>query len=342
MQLPRYAERYGGKASRAAQSNAGEETMHRRSLLALAAVLPCPAIAQPRFPERPVRIVVPFPPGGSYDVVARLLARALQEAWPEGIVIDNRAGAGGNLGAEFVAKAPADGHTLLLWGDGLLINQALYPRRPWDALRDFAPVAKLAQSPQLLIASPDRRLDSLAALLATARTREVTYATAGIGTPGHLATELLRARTGARLVHVPYRGGAPAIADLLGGQVDLVCTGVPACLPFLADSRVLPLGVSSAQRFATLPAVPAMAETVPEVAVDTWYGLLAPAAIEPDVCIRITAKVMQALAPPATAAALQAQGFEPDSAGPAAFAALLARDAPRWAELVALSGAKVE
>jgi tripartite-type tricarboxylate transporter receptor subunit TctC len=143
-------------------------------------------------------------------------------------------------------------------------------------------------------------------------------------------------------VHVPYRGGAPAIADLLGGQVDLVCTGVPACLPLLTDRRVLPLGVSSSQRFAGLPAVPAMAETVPEVAVDTWYGLLAPAATEAGLCSRIAATVMQALARPATAAALQAQGFEPDPVAPAAFAALLARDAPRWAELVVLSGARVE
>lgn len=319
--------------------------MDRRSLLRLAAAgaaAPSLATAQARFPERPVRIVVPFPPGGSYDVVARLLARAVQEAWPAGVVIDNRPGAGGNLGADAVAKAAADGHVLLLWGDGLLINQALYPQRPWDALRDFAAVAKLAQSPQLLIARPGRRWDTLPALVAAAQARELTYATAGIGTPGHLAGALLRARTGARLVHVPYRGGSPAITDLLGGQVDLVLTGVPACLPFLQDGKVVPLGVSSAERFAALPAVPAIAETVPGFRVDTWYGLLAPARTEAGLRERIAATAAEELTRPGMAEALRSQGFEPDPQPPAAFAELLSRDAPRWAELVALSGARVE
>jgi tripartite-type tricarboxylate transporter receptor subunit TctC len=319
--------------------------MNRRSLLSLiasAAALPRVALGQPRFPNRPVRIVVPFPPGGSYDVVARLLARALQEAWPEGVVIDNRPGAGGNVGADAVAKAAGDGHTLLLWGDGLLINQALYQQRPWDALKDFAAVAKLAQSPQLLIASPGKGLDTLPELLAVAQGRELTYATAGIGTPGHLAAELLRSRTQAKLVHVPYRGGSPAITDLLGGQVDLVFTGVPACLPFLQDRKVLPLGVSSAQRFAALPSVPAIAETVSGFQVDTWYGLLAPARTDASLRERIATTATEAMTRPTMAEALRTQGFEPDPLQPADFTALLSRDAPRWAELVSLSGAKVE
>jgi len=301
-----------------------------------------PARAQGRFPDRPVRVVVPFPPGGSYDVVARLLARPLQEAWGQGVVVDNRPGAGGNLGADVVAKAAPDGHTLLLWGDGLLINQALFPSRPWDALRDFAPVGRLAQSPQVLITATGRGPASLAAMLGSAKEREATYATAGIGTPGHLAMELLRSRSGARLVHVPYRGGAPAIADLLGGQVDLVCTGVPACLPFIQSSAVVALGVSSASRFPALPNTPSIAEAVPGFAVDTWYGLLAPTRTDLTLREGIAVAADAAFARVDTAATLRTQGFEPDPAGPAAFDAFLRREAPRWAELVQLSGAKVE
>ncbi len=318
--------------------------MRRRTLAAGIALLALPRLAraQPRFPDRPLRLVVPFPPGGSYDIVARLLSRPLAEAFGQAVVIDNRPGVGGNLGADVVAKAAPDGHTLLLWGDGLLINQALFPTRPWEALRDFAPVSRIAQSPQVLIAAAGRGLDTLPALLEAGRRRDVTYATAGVGTPGHLAAELLRSRSGARLVHVPYRGGAPAITDLLAGQVDTVCTGIPACLPFLGDGKVVGLGVSSATRFQALPAVPPMADAVPGVAVDTWYGVLAPSRTDPAIRERIAAVVATVLAEPATVAALRAQGFEPDAAGPAPFGDFLAREAPRWADLVALSGAKVE
>jgi tripartite-type tricarboxylate transporter receptor subunit TctC len=319
--------------------------MQRRALLATLAAAPVlarPALAQPRFPERPLRVVVPFPPGGSYDIVARLLARPLGEALGQPLVIDNRPGVGGNLGADVVAKAAPDGHTLLLWGDGLLINQALFPTRPWDALRDFAPVARLAQSPQVLIAAAGRGLDTLPVLLAAARGRDVTYATAGVGTPGHLAAELLRSRSGARLTHVPYRGGAPAITDLLAGQVDTVCTGIPACLPFLQDGKAVGLGVTSAARFPALPNVPAIAETVPGFAVDTWYGLLAPARTDPALRERLATVAAGVLADPAVVALLRPQGFEPDAAAPAPFGEFLAREAPRWAELVTLSGAKVE
>ncbi|WP_426956683.1 tripartite tricarboxylate transporter substrate binding protein [Muricoccus radiodurans] len=317
--------------------------MNRRSiLLSLPVIAAASATIAQTFPDRPVRLVVPFPPGGSYDVIARLLSRPLQDAWGQPVIVENRPGAGGNIGADSVSKAAPDGTTLLLWGDGLLINQALSRTRPWDALRDFAPVARIAESPQVLVSAPGRGVDTLAALLARARTRDVTYGTAGNGTPGHLAGELLRSKSNARLTHVPYRGGAPALADLLGGQIDAVFTGIPACLPFIRDNKAVALGVSSATRFSLLPEAPAIADTVPEVAVDTWYGLLGPARLPEPLRARIADSVRTALTRPDTAETLRAQGFEPAASDPAALGALLMRDAPRWAEMVSISGATAD
>src|SRR3954463_3429619 len=198
-------------------------------MVAMALWLGAPALAHAQYPNRPVRFVVPFPPGGSYDVIARLLGRHLSERWGQQVVVDNRSGAAGNIGTENAAKSKPDGYTLLVFGDGLLINQSLYSAPPYDTERDFDPVTLAAISPQMLVANPNVGVRTIAELIALAKTKpgKINYGTAGSGTPGHLAAELLNSLAGIKLNHVLYRGGAQSMQDVIAGQIELVFTGFP-------------------------------------------------------------------------------------------------------------------
>ncbi|HEX9465215.1 MAG TPA: tripartite tricarboxylate transporter substrate binding protein [Alphaproteobacteria bacterium] len=314
------------------------------TLLVMAGALPVGAQTTDQYPNRPVRFVVPFPPGGSYDVIARLLGRYISERWGQQIIVDNRSGAAGNIGSEYVARSKPDGYTLLVFGDGLLINQSLYSNPPYDSERDFDPITLAAISPQMLVANPGLGVKTIADLVALAKTRpgQINYGTAGAGTPGHLGGELLNRLAGIQLVHVPYRGGAQTMQDVVAGQIELVFTGMPATLGQIRADTVRPLGVSSRKRSPTLPDVPAIAETIPDFHVNTWYGVLAPKGTAREIITKVGDDVRTVLKLPALRDQLIEQGFEPVGGTAAELAATIHDDSPFWRDLIVRSGAHAE
>ncbi|UPY34922.1 tripartite tricarboxylate transporter substrate-binding protein [Sediminicoccus sp. KRV36] len=314
--------------------------MLRRPLLAALASAPVAALAQTG--EAPLRVIVPFPPGGSYDVVARMLQAGLAARLRRGVVIENRGGAGGNLGAEAVARAAPDGNTVLLWGDGVLSNAALHQRLSWDPLRDFAPVAMVAVSPVILAARPGS--PSLAQLIEAGQRekRGYSFGTAGNGSPGHIAGALLGRLTGVEFQHIPYRGGAPALTDLMGGQIDLASNPLPAVLPFIQGGRLVALAVAGESRMPQIPDVPTVGELLAGFAVNSWYGVLAPARTPAASVTALAEALLATVADPALAAALVGQGFAVRALGPEALGTFMASEAPRWRQMIAQSGAVAE
>lgn len=306
----------------------------RAALLALAAVSPGLRAQAPRA----IRLIVPFTPGGSTDILARALAPRLAAALGQAVIIDNRPGVGGSLGAAEAARAEPDGHTLLMGHIGTLaVNPALYPKSPYDPIKSFAPVAGVARLPNVLVvpvASPARSVQHLIAL-AKAQPGRLSYSSGGNGSAAHIAFEYFKLRTGVFMLHIPYRGSAPSITDLIAGQVDATFTGAPAVLPHVRSGRLRALAVSSAQRIAALPGVPTMAESgQPGFEADQWYGLVAPAGVPAAWVARLNAEVNRALALPEVAATLAAEGALPMPGTPQAFGALIAAEIPRWREVV--------
>ena len=297
------------------------------------------------WPIRPVRAVVPFPPGGAIDALARVAAGRLSEALGQPFVVENRPGAGGTIGTAEVARAAPDGHTLLWVSTAHAVNPGLYSRLPYDGLADFAPVMQVARVPNVLVVRNDLPAATVAEFVALARRRdgEVTYASAGSGTTIHIAGELFAARTGVRMTHVPYRGSAPALQDLLGGRVDAMFDSLTSALPHVRSGRLRALGVTTPQRGALLPEVPTIAEAgVQGYAMDPWFGLLAPARTPDAVLARIEAALAAALAEPATLERLSAVGLEPISLGRAGFAQVLSRETAEWTGFVRRAGIRVE
>ncbi|MDH7795161.1 MULTISPECIES: tripartite tricarboxylate transporter substrate-binding protein [unclassified Beijerinckia] len=294
------------------------------------------------YPDKVVRMVVPFPAGGSYDVIARLIGAGLGERWGQQIVIDNKGGAAGEIGAAAVATAAPDGYTLLLFGDGILINQGLMKNRAFHPLKSFSPVTLVARSPQVLVASQSLNVTSLTELVARSKAGklDLPFGTAGSGTPGHLAAELLAAKSGLPLRHVPYRGGAPALADLLGNHLGLVSTGLPALIGSIQSGSIIPLAVSSEKRSTLLPNVPAMNESVPGVFLDTWYGILAPAGLPDPIAQKIYTDVSAVMRAPEMSTKLAEQGFEFVGGSPEELKGVMERDLPRWQEVIDLAGIK--
>jgi tripartite-type tricarboxylate transporter receptor subunit TctC len=309
--------------------------------LVLALTLGAAASAQ-ACPQRVLKFVVPFPPGGSYDIMARHIAQGLGERTGQQVLVENRAGGNGEVGTVAVAGAPADGCTLLFWGDGILITQGLVTNRTFDALKSFAAVALVARTAQTLVARADFRVKSLPALIAASKepNADIRYATAGIGTPGHLAIELLNAKSGSKLRHVPYRGGALALTDLVSGQVELVSTGLPALIGHIQPGGIIALAVSPEKRTAVLPQVPTMNEAVPGVFVDTWYGFLAPAGTPEAAIAKLHRDIAAVMRAPTLVSKLSGQGFDFVDLGPAELRALMERDLPRWLEIISVAGLK--
>jgi tripartite-type tricarboxylate transporter receptor subunit TctC len=298
------------------------------------------------YPERPVRIIVPFPAGGSNDVVARILGQRLSESAGYQIVIDNRGGAGGNIGAEAVAKAAPDGYTLLLTAPGpLTVNQSLFRTLPFDPMKDFAPVALIASVPIVLMVHPSIPARSLGELIDLAKQQpgKLNFGSSGNGSTNHLAGELLKSMAGIEIVHVPYRGAAPAMNDLVGGHIPMMFDNMPAVLPHAVAGSVRALAVAGAKRSTLLPDVPTVAEAgVPEFEASAWFGLVAPAGTSPAVLARITEAFTKALQAPDTAKKLIDLGAEPGTVSGEAFGAFLRAEAEKWAKVVQASGAKVE
>jgi tripartite-type tricarboxylate transporter receptor subunit TctC len=296
--------------------------------------------AQVQFPDKPVKIIVPFAPGGSFDLIARDLSTKLAALWGQPVVIDNRAGAGGNIGAQAVIAAPADGYTLLFWGDGVLANPLLYPKPPFDAIRDLAGIALVATAPQVLVSNAKSGPSTMKEVLASKL--PLNYGTAGNGSPGHLAAELMKREGAKQLSHVPYKGGGQALTDLMGGQIQLVSTGLPACISFIKSGRIQAVAVSSKARIKNLPNVPTVAETIPGYEMDTWFGFMAPKGTPDAVRNKVAADLRKVMADTALQTKLIEGGFEPAMSSPAELDAKMVQDLAFWRVQVAKSGARVE
>jgi len=316
-----------------------------RRLLSLVLVLLAGTASAQGYPARPVRVLVGFTPGGGTDIMARFLAPRLSEYLGQQFVVENRPGATTNVATEMVARAAPDGYTLLFTTSALAINASLYKNLQYDALRDLAPVSVLAESPNLLVAGPGLEARSLGELIALARAKPgaLNYSTAGAGTSQHLAGELFKLRTKTDIVHIPYKGTAPALAGVMGGEVQFSFANVPAILAHVRSGRLRALAVAGARRSELMPGVPTMKEAgVEGVEVPVWYGLLAPAGTPREVIAMLADASMKAARSPELKPRLVEQGTEPIGNTPEEFAKLLREEIAKYAEAVRISGAKPE
>ncbi|MBC5781408.1 tripartite tricarboxylate transporter substrate binding protein [Ramlibacter sp. USB13] len=311
--------------------------------LALAAA---PALhAQTAWPERPVKLVVPYPAGGNADATARLLATQLSDRLGQQVVVDNRPGGGGTIGAGIVAKAPADGYTLLLDATAFTVNPSLYPKLPYDSARDFAPVSQITRVPMLLVVPANSPLHSPADLVRTARAApgKLSYASAGNGGAQHLAGELFKQGAKVSMTHIPYRGGAPALTDLVAGTVDVMFSATSASGPFVKGGKLRALAITSAKRSADWPQVPTVAESaVPGFEAYEWNGLFAPAGTPAPVLERLEKETRAALASPELQQRLAALGVQPVGSSSAEFRKFLEAETAKWARVVKASGIRID
>lgn len=318
----------------------------RRVVAAMAlATLPLALSAQIDFPSRPIRIVVPFPAGGSLDNLARVLAAKMTESLGQSVIVDPRAGGATIIGTQIVQKAPPDGYTLLLMANGFLLTPMLMQKAPWDAFRDFAPVSLLARVNQVLVAHPSFEPRSVRELVAAAKAAPgaINFASFGNGTSSHLGVELFKKEAGIDMTHVPYRGVAPALQDLLGGQVKLFLTNFPEVLPHIQSGKLRALAVADDKRLAQLPEVPTFAEQgFPGFLVYSWYGCVAPAGTPDPVVRKLHAAFAQALSAPDMIERLTKQGMVILNSPPEELRRFMQAEQARYAEPVRLSGAKID
>ena len=328
----------------------------RRGLMALAAalVLAAPTLqAQTAWPSKPVRIVVPFAPGGTTDILARALVPDLSRAFGQQFIVDNRAGAGGNVGAEIVARAPGDGYTLLMGTVGTHgINRALYAKLPYDPIKDFAPVTLVAAVPNVMVMNADKAMALGVknvqdfSRVAKASPGKMNRASSGNGTSIHLAGELFKSMTGTYMLHLPYRGSGPALMDMVAGNADVMFDNLPSSMAQIKAGKLTALAVTSGERSAALPDVPTVEQAggpaLKGYEASSWFGLLAPAGTPPDIVNRIQQEVAKALASPAMKERLLAQGAIPGGNTPAEFTRHIDNEHRKWAGVVKASGAKVD
>ena len=328
---------------------------NRRLLLAAGTALLAMAVqgahAQFTWPNRPVRIVVPFAPGGTTDLLARAVAPELSKAFGQAFVVENRAGAGGNVGAEVVAKSPPDGYTLLMGTVGTHgINRALYPKLPYDPIADFAPITLVAAVPNVMVVNADAartlNINTVQDFIKLAKSRpgRLNMASSGNGTSIHLAGELFKSQTGIFMTHIPYRGSGPALLDLSAGQVDVMFDNLPSAIQLIKSGKLKALAVTSATRSGALPEIPTIEEAagLKGFEATSWFGLLAPAGTAPDTVNRIQQEVARALATPAIKEKMLSQGAIPSGNTPAQFANLIEAEHRKWEQVVKVSGAKVD
>ncbi len=311
--------------------------------LLLAAALAPAAFAQAAWPAKPVRIIVTFPPGGAPDTLARVLA----EKWaPLGqtVVVENRPGAGGNIGADMVAKAPGDGYTLVVGTVGThAINPALYEKIPYNNIRDFTPITFLASTPNLLVVNKDVPANNVKELIALAKKQQLFFGSSGSGTSIHLSGELFNTMAGVKMQHVPYKGRAEAIPDLIGGRIQMIFDNMPSALPLVQEGKLKGLAVTSAQRSPAAPDIPTIAESgLPGFEATSWFALLGAPGIPREVQMRINAETLKVMAMPDVKDRLAKLGLEPNPGTPEALAALIQAETVKWARVVKESGAKIE
>ena len=302
--------------------------------------------ARAEFPERTVRMLVNSVAGGGADTLARLLADKMAIALKQPVVVDNRPGAGGNLAAELIARAAPDGYSILLADSGpLVINPALYPKLSFDPLKDFAPVSRVASFPVIILAHPNLGVSTLGEFIAKAKTMpgKIDYASTGIGSPQHLAAEMLRSAAGLDMVHVPYRGGAPAVVDLLAGRVPLGFIGLPPTAQYVRGGELRGLAITTAERSAVVPQVPTVAESgFPGYSAAVWFGIVAPRGTPSAVVATLNGAVNEALSATDTKARLAELGYAAEPSTRDAFASYLAEETKRWGAAVKSSGARVD
>ena len=302
------------------------------------------AAAAEAYPTKPVRFVITFPPGGPTDVVVRLIGQRLTDQWGHPMIIDNRGGAGGIVGTEIVARAAPDGYSFLVGtAGGMTINPALQSKLPYDPFRDFSPVGMLVNNPQILVANPGVAAKNVKELVALAKAKpgQLNFASAGTGTATHLGLELLKLTTGMDAVHVPYKGGAPATADLIGGQVQLLWVSIPSVLPHVKGGRLRALAVSTAKRSASAPDVPTVAESgYPGFEYSNWNALFAPARTSPAIVRKVNAAVVKALSEPEVAQRLTLQGADPAPGTPEELGRYMRTDHERWKKVIKAANIK--
>lgn len=303
---------------------------------ALAALVSPLAHAQD-YPTKPIHIVVPLPPGGSNDVLARLLGQKMSEAFGQPVIVDNKPGAAGNIATDFMAKAEGDGYNIAIApNQTVAVNPVLYPKLPFDVLKDLQGITLLGRVPMVLVVSPKMTVTSVAELVALAKAGpdKLSYASAGSGSPQHMAAEVFKSMTGTRLTQIPYKGSAPALIDVLGGTVDVMFCPINSALPHIRSGKLRALGTTGTQRLALLPGVPTIAETVPNYESDIWIGMVAPAKTPPAIINKLNAELRRSLALPEVQGKLAEQGIYAESSSAADFTRLIATDQKRWAAVI--------
>ena len=317
-----------------------------RSILVAAALAAAgaPAIAAEAYPTRPIRLIVPFPPGGGTDIMGRLVASHLTDKLGVQTVVDNRGGAGGIIGTELAAKANPDGHTLLIGSVSTIsINPSLYPKLPFDTLKDLSPISLIASTPSVVVVPASLTARSVKDLitLAKAKPGQLNFASAGSGTSHHLGGELFKATAGINIVHVPYKGTAPAVTDLVGGQVSMMIANMPAVLPMIKAGRLRSLAVTSLTRSSLMPEMPTVAESgIPDFEVIVWYGVLAPSATPKPIIMKLNEHLKQMAGMQEVKDRLASQGAEAISSTPDEFARKIRDDMKKWSKIVQTSGAR--
>jgi tripartite-type tricarboxylate transporter receptor subunit TctC len=318
------------------------------AILIGAAVLTCAALTlaqTPTWPEKPIRIVVPFPAGGIADTFGREIGKKLTEAWGQPVIIDNRTGAGGNIGADIVAKSPPDGYTLVIGNIGThAVNVSLLPSMPFDPIKDFTPIVHIMDAEGLLVVNPAVAATTVPELIALARAQpgKLSYGSAGVGTTSHLAGELFKSMTKVDIVHVPYKGNVPAITDLLGGQTSMTFATMPTAMPHVRAGKLRPLAVLGVTRSPALPDIPTVAESVPGFEVSNWIGLFGPAGLSPQIVARLNAEVQKIMRSPEIQKRLETEGARFVPMNPEQFAEFQKSELTKWAKTIKDANIKVD
>ena len=305
---------------------------------ALAQTLP------PAYPSKPIRLIIPFSPGGPADMLGRPLAQALTEAWGQPVILDHRAGAGGTIGAELLAKSAPDGYTIMMATPGILaVSPGLYPKLPYDTLRDFSGVTNAVTSANIMVVHPSLPVTTVTDLIRLARSQpgQMSYASAGNGSASHLGTEMFKSMAHVNIVHVPYKGAGPAVIDLVGGHVQLMIIGIPVALPQVRAGKLKTLGVTTLKRSPAAPEIPTLNETgLPGYEVVNWYGIIAPGKTPRDVIAKLNAEMRRILYTPDMRPRLQSQGFDPLANAPEEFDAYIRSELVKWTKVVKQAGIK--
>lgn len=322
----------------------------RRHVIGVVCAALCAAAASPLawandYPNKPVKLVVPYPPGGPTDIVARVVAQKLQEQMGQSFFIENRPGAGANIGAEAVARSPADGYTLVVATTAHAINPSLFAKLSYSITKDFAPISQLTSGPLVIVTNPATPANNVKELIALAKSKQggLNYASSGNGQSTHLSAELFNAMGGVKMAHVPYKGSAPALTDVMGGQADLMFDTMLSSMPHVKAGKLKALAVTSSQRSPSAPGIPTVAESgLPGYEAIAWNGLLAPAGTPKEVVDRLSAELKKVLDNPEVAQRFEAQGFAAAWSTPTAYAGFLQAEVDKWGKVVKASGARID